>query len=196
MEGTCPVGRGSSSADSDSAHGSEQSAVSVEMEVSLPVKETVLELLGKIREYSVHVPKKGTENEHLSRMVAWYSRKLTCNLAEEECSEKDAQRESAPFMETVEIGGQNSGCLDAAEVPECPFTLFFLQYRTVENMTNVDNVEIVDNYENVENSRIALSAPIIYAYLSLCRSWKNYNDCRRVDYEVMSVVEQEKVRGP
>ncbi len=51
-------------------------------EVSLPEQEEIMETVGKIRELSVDVPKKGSEHEHLSTMVAWYSRKLTSDLAE------------------------------------------------------------------------------------------------------------------
>ena len=54
----------------------------VDAEVSLPEQEEIMEIVGKIRELSVDVPKKGSEHEHLSRMVTWYSRKLTCDLAE------------------------------------------------------------------------------------------------------------------
>lgn len=49
----------------------------VDAEVSLPSKEEILEVIEKIRKYSEHVPKKGSEHKHLSRMVAWYSRRLT-----------------------------------------------------------------------------------------------------------------------
>lgn len=48
-------------------------------EVSLPAKEELNELVNTIRDYSSDIKKKGTENEHLSRMVAWYSRKITCS---------------------------------------------------------------------------------------------------------------------
>lgn len=51
-------------------------------EVSLPEQEEIMETVGKIRELSADVPKKGSEHEHLSTMVAWYSRKLICDLAE------------------------------------------------------------------------------------------------------------------
>lgn len=41
-----------------------------------------MKTVGQIRELSADVPKKGSEHEHLSQMVAWYSRKLTCDLVE------------------------------------------------------------------------------------------------------------------
>lgn len=51
-------------------------------EVSLPEQEEIMEIVGKIREFSADVRKKGSANEHLSTMVAWYSRKLTKDLVE------------------------------------------------------------------------------------------------------------------
>ena len=54
----------------------------VDTEVSLPEQEEIMKTVRQIRELSADVPKKGSEHEHLSRMVAWYSRKLTCDLVE------------------------------------------------------------------------------------------------------------------
>ena len=54
----------------------------VDAEVSLPEQEEIMKTVGQIRELSADVPKKGSEHEHLSQMVAWYSRKLTCGLVE------------------------------------------------------------------------------------------------------------------
>lgn len=54
----------------------------VDAGVSLPEQEEIMETVGEIRGLSADVPKKGSEHEHLSRMVAWYSRKLTCRLVE------------------------------------------------------------------------------------------------------------------
>ncbi len=54
----------------------------VDTEVSLPEQEEIMKIVEQIRELSADVPKKGSEHEHLSQMVAWYSRKLTCDLVE------------------------------------------------------------------------------------------------------------------
>lgn len=54
----------------------------VDAGVSLPEQEEIMETVGEIRGLSADVPKKGSEHEHLSRMVAWYSRKLTYDLVE------------------------------------------------------------------------------------------------------------------
>ena len=80
----------------------------VDAEVSLPGQEEIMETVGKIRKFSADVPKKGSEHEHLSRMVAWYSRKLTCEMVdtENESGIKDASGErsrvahSAPIIYT------------------------------------------------------------------------------------------------
>lgn len=54
----------------------------MDAEVSLPEQEEIMETVEQIREFSADVTKKGSEHEHLSRMVAWYSRKLTCSLVD------------------------------------------------------------------------------------------------------------------
>jgi len=77
-------------------------------EVSLPEQEEIMKTVGKIRELSTDVPKKGSEHEHLSRMVAWYSRKLTCDFMEtgneseikDESGEKSRVAHSAPIIYT------------------------------------------------------------------------------------------------
>ena len=61
----------------------------VDAEVSLPEQEEIMKTVGQIRELSADVLKKGSEHEHLSRMVAWYSRKLTCELVEMEDESED-----------------------------------------------------------------------------------------------------------
>lgn len=80
----------------------------MDAEVSLREQEEIMETVGRIRELGTDVPKKGSEHEHLSRMVAWYSRKLTCDLVdtENESGIKDASGEksrvaySAPIIYT------------------------------------------------------------------------------------------------
>ena len=51
----------------------------VDTEVSLPEQEEIMKTVGQ----------KGSEHEHLSQMVAWYSRKLTCDLVEIEDESED-----------------------------------------------------------------------------------------------------------
>ena len=58
-------------------------------EVSLPEQEEIMKTVGQIRELSADVLKKGSEHEPLSQMVAWYSRKLTCDLVEIEDESED-----------------------------------------------------------------------------------------------------------
>lgn len=48
-----------------------------------------------------------------------------------------------------------------------------------------------------EEGRVAFSAPIINAYLSLCRNCKNYRyDCRKVDYYNSPLGDAGQIRGP
>lgn len=49
----------------------------IDKEVSLPAQGEVLHILEQIRIYSANVQRKGSDHEHLCRMTAWYSRKLT-----------------------------------------------------------------------------------------------------------------------
>lgn len=71
-------------------------------EVSLPAQEEIIQILEQIRGLSAHVQRKGSENEHLSRMIAWYSRKLTCNYeeTEDESETKCRVAHSAPIIYT------------------------------------------------------------------------------------------------
>ena len=81
----------------------------VDAEVSLPEQwsipqEDIIKILEKIRKLSADVPKKGSEHEHLSQMVAWYSRKLTYDLVEkanefeEESGENPRVAHSMPII--------------------------------------------------------------------------------------------------
>ncbi len=78
----------------------------MDAEVSLPEQEEIMETVGQIREFSAYVPKKGSEHEHLSQMVAWYSRKLTCSLvdigneSEDEPGEKSRVAHSGTIIYT------------------------------------------------------------------------------------------------
>ena len=80
----------------------------VDAEVSLPEQEEIMKTVGQIRELSADVLKKGSEHEHLSQMVAWYSRKLTCDFMEtgnefeikDESGEKSCVAHSAPIIYT------------------------------------------------------------------------------------------------
>lgn len=65
----------------------------VDAEVSLPEQGEIMKTLGQIRELSVDVTKKGSEHEHLSQMVAWYSRKLTYDLVENANESEDGSGE-------------------------------------------------------------------------------------------------------
>ena len=123
-------------------------------EVSLPLQEDILEILEKIRTLSSDVIKKGSEHEHMSRMVAWYSKRL-------------------------------------------------IEHQTEVSEEKMENSKITDNSEHpAENddsiwkkSRVALSAPIIYAYLSQCRNCENCKyDCKGKDNR--DLAREEQIRGP
>lgn len=54
-----------------------------------------------------------------------------------------------------------------------------------------------ESYGNEPENRVALSAPIIRAYLSPCRSCKNCRyDCQGKSIYPTAVVETSKIRGP
>lgn len=46
-------------------------------EVSLPPQEEILRILNEIRILGENVQKKGTDHEHMNRLITWYSRRLT-----------------------------------------------------------------------------------------------------------------------
>lgn len=104
-------------------------------EVSLPTHEEVVRILDEIRICSANARKRGSEHEHMSRMVAWFSKRV---------------------LEELGLG-----------IPS----------------------------ENAEN-RVALSAPIIRAYFSLCWNCKNCGyDCGDVRND-LPVMEANHIRGP
>ncbi|MBR1865099.1 MAG: hypothetical protein IJ801_01180 [Lachnospiraceae bacterium] len=80
-------------------------------EVSLPMQEDIKELIDKIRDYSRDITKMGTEHEHLSQMVAWYSRKLTGSQESIE-NKKDSDCK----------GRETDGCGECTS-PECRIAL-------------------------------------------------------------------------
>lgn len=52
-------------------------------EVSMPTQEDIVSILNEIRILGENTQKKGSDHEHLNRIVAWYSRRLTGDMAEE-----------------------------------------------------------------------------------------------------------------
>lgn len=61
-------------------------------EVSLPSQEEVVRILDEIRTHSTNVQRKGSDHEHMNRMIAWYSKRLTSRFQEpEEDSELDSR---------------------------------------------------------------------------------------------------------
>ena len=104
-------------------------------EVSLPTQEEVVRILNEIRICAVNVRKQGSDHEHMSRMVAWFSKQVLEML----------------------------GLIMLAESGE---------------------------------RRVALSAPIIRAYFSLCWNCKNCGyDCGDV-CSAPQVLEAHHIRGP
>lgn len=77
----------------------------MDAEVSLPEQEEIMKTVGQIRELSVDVPKKGSEHEHLSRMVAWYSRKLTYDLVEDANESEDEIKDESGEKSRVAHSG-------------------------------------------------------------------------------------------
>lgn len=59
-------------------------------EVSLPSQDQIMRILDEIRIHSANVQKKGSDHDHLNRMVAWYSKRLTGQFQEAE-DESDAE---------------------------------------------------------------------------------------------------------
>lgn len=53
-------------------------------EVSLPSQDEIMRILNEIRTKSANVQRKGSEHEHLNRMITWYSRQLTSRFQEAE----------------------------------------------------------------------------------------------------------------
>ena len=103
--------------------------------VSLPSYEEVMRILDEIRICAVNACKHGSDHEHMSRMVAWFSRRVLESL----------------------------GMIRSSESPE---------------------------------NRVALSAPIIRAYFSLCWNCKNCGyDCRGASKDP-PVMEANHIRGP
>ena len=103
--------------------------------VSLPTREEIMCILDEIRICAVNARKHGSDHEHMSRMVAWFSKRVLENL----------------------------GLITSSESGE---------------------------------SRVALSAPIIRAYFSLCWNCKNCGyDCRGASKDP-PVMEANHIRGP
>lgn len=106
-------------------------------EVSLPSQEDIKDLTDRIRSYSREITKKGTEHEHLSQMVAWYSRKLTG-------SQESAENEQQPDCE----GCQNEGCGEC-DPAGCRVALsppiiyaYFSLYRNCKNDNDCQKVNV------------------------------------------------------
>ena len=105
-------------------------------EVSMPAQEDVVSILNKIRILGANTQKKGSDHDQLNRIVAWYSRRLTGDMA-----------------------GRA--------------------------------------HQNEPEGGVALSAPIIRAYLSPCRSCKKcIYDCKGKSIYPEAVIETSKIRGP
>lgn len=51
-------------------------------EVLLPSQEEIIRILDKIRIHGRNTQKKGSDHEHINRLIAWYSRRLTCEFEE------------------------------------------------------------------------------------------------------------------
>lgn len=103
--------------------------------VSLPTREEIMCILDEIRICAVNARKHGSDHEHMSRMVAWFSKRVLENL----------------------------GLITSSESGE---------------------------------SRVALSAPIIRAYFSLCWNCKNCGyDCIGASKDP-PVMEANHIRGP
>lgn len=61
-------------------------------EVSMPTQEDIVSILNEIRILGANTQKKGSGHEHLNRIVAWYSRRLTGDMAEETCQSGTPKR--------------------------------------------------------------------------------------------------------
>ena len=136
-------------------------------EVSLPAQEEINDVISTIKQYSAYITKTGSEHEHLSNMVAWYSRKITCSHFA--CEDIDKGKDRYDRDNEKDIA---HNCM-----PGC--------HRCIKKNEDCD---ASGNY------RVADSCPIIYAYFSLCRNSLNNNDCSKVNY--ISADEKKDIRGP
>ena len=69
-------------------------------EVSLPSQEDIVRILNEIRIWGRNTQKKGSDHEHINRLIAWYSRRLTGKAeipTEEELSENRVA-DSDPYI--------------------------------------------------------------------------------------------------
>lgn len=136
-------------------------------EISLPAQEEINDVISTIKQYSAYITKTGSEHEHLSNMVAWYSRKITCSHYA--CEDIDKGKDRYDRDNEKDIA---HNCM-----PGC--------HRCIKKNEDCD---ASGNY------RVADSCPIIYAYFSLCRNSLNNNDCSKVNY--ISADEKKDIRGP
>ena len=65
--------------------------------VSLPTQEEVVRILEKIRIWGRNTHKSGSDHDHLNKLVAWYSRRLTsADTAVDEMAESTGENGVAP----------------------------------------------------------------------------------------------------
>ena len=69
-------------------------------EVSLPSQEEIVRILDEIRIYGRNTQKKGSDHEHINRLIAWYSRRLTgkTEIPTEEDQSENRVADLAPYI--------------------------------------------------------------------------------------------------
>ena len=92
-------------------------------EVSLPSQEEIVRILDEIRIYGRNTQKKGSDHEHINRLITWYSRRLTGKpeIPTEEDPSENRVADLAPYIRAYLSPCRNcKNCGSQFEKPDAP----------------------------------------------------------------------------